>query len=132
MKIKYLILCCFILNINDLYGNTQILNDFEVNRIVNAIYIIEGGAKTKYKYGIKSIKTNNPKQICINTVRNNTIRYKNQSKYTNYFEFLGSRYCPVEGDRTGLNKNWTGNLQKILGKDFVNSINNKLNNIFVP
>ncbi len=124
--LNYIILFYFCSILFSFGANTNILSDLEINKIVNSIYTIEGGSKTKYPYGIKSIKTNNPRQICVNTVVNNTIRFKNQSKYTNYFEFLGSRYCPVEGDTTGLNKNWVGNLQKLLGQEFVNKINKKL------
>lgn len=97
-----------------------------VNLIVNSIYKIEGGVKTAYPYGIKSIKTSNPRQVCWNTVVNNVKRYQNQTKYTNYFEFLGSRYCPVENDKTGLNKNWARNLQSVLGQRFVDKINKDL------
>ena len=90
--------------------------------IVNAIYLAEGGAKTRYPYGIVSIDTKGDceyaRKLCFNTVRNNKKRFRNQSKYTDYIEFLGSRYCPVgaKNDPTGLNKNWVKNVKYFINK----------------
>lgn len=91
--------------------------------IVDAIYIAEGGANTSYPYGIMSIDTNGDekyaRKICFNTVRNNKKRFLNQSKYTDYIEFLGSRYAPIgaENDPTNLNKNWVKNVKFYIRKE---------------
>jgi hypothetical protein len=117
---------CLILLISfssQVYGAEK-LNPEIVNRLAAAIYKAEGGDKTKYPYGIKSINTfgdkDKAKKICINTINNNWIRYNNQSKYTNYIEFLGSRYCPIgaNNDPKGLNKNWVSNVKKLSGLNF--------------
>jgi hypothetical protein len=97
---------------NDYSGYTN-------DQIANAIFQAEGGYKAKYLYGIVSIKYKDEadaRRICLNTIRNNRIRFKNQDKYDDYIEFLGSRYCPInaENDPKGLNKNWVGNVKKIL------------------
>jgi len=90
--------------------------------IVNAIYWAEGGANTKYPYGIVSIDTKGDvayaRKICYNTVRNNKARFLKQSTYTDYIEFLGSRYCPIgaENDPKGLNKNWVKNVKYFIAK----------------
>lgn len=92
-----------------------------VDKIVGAIYRLEGGDKTKYPYGIKSVDTKGNKekarQICVNTVRNNYKRWEAAGSKGKYFEFLAKRYCPIPGDKTGLNKNWLKNLKLISGLD---------------
>ena len=94
------------------------INTNYLNRVVSAIYKIEGGAKTKWPYGIKSIKTNNPEQICRNTVRNQYIRWQQWGKTNSFEESLAKRYCPIgaKDDPTGLNKYWLGNLRKELAR----------------
>src|SRR5690348_1279901 len=87
-------------------ANSEPIDPIYANKIVDSIYKIEGGNKTKYPYGIKSIKTNNPRQVCLNTVRNTWIRWENSNKKYDFITFLGNRFCPVSGDKTGLNKNW--------------------------
>ena len=87
------------------------------NVIVNAIYWAEGGLKTKYPYGIVSINTHGDckyaRKICYNTVKNNKVRFKNQTKYKDYIEFLASRYCPIgaENDPNNLNQYWVKNVK---------------------
>jgi hypothetical protein len=87
-------------------------------QIVNAIYKAEGGAKATYAYGIRSVKYSTvaeARRICFNTVRNNRKRFAKQSKYTDFLEFLASRYCPVgcDNDR-GTNKYWVKNVRYFL------------------
>lgn len=89
-------------------------------QIVNAIFKAEGGYKAKYLYGIRSVKYKDEadaRRICFNTVRNNRVRYKKQTKYSDFIEFLGSRYCPVNCDNdTGTNRYWTKNVRYYLSK----------------
>jgi len=87
-------------------------------QIVNAIYKAEGGAKATYAYGIRSVSYSSvaeARRICFNTVKNNRKRFANQTKYNDFIEFLGSRYCPVgcDNDR-GTNKYWVRNVKKFL------------------
>jgi hypothetical protein len=80
-------------------------------KMCDAIYIAEGGAKTKYPYGIlKKYKVTTPRQACINTV-NHALRDWDGSG--DFIVFLGSRYCPVgaANDPKGLNKNWVKNVR---------------------
>ena len=96
-------------------------------QIVNAIYKAEGGSNAQYPYGIRSIKcsTNQQcKKICLNTVRNNRKRFRDDTsgRYKDYLEFLASRYCPV-GHRDAtqaekrLNQFWLKNVRYFLAKD---------------
>ena len=96
------------------------LSDEIVNKLVNSIELIENSKK--YPYGIKSIDTKGnwavSRRICQNTVKNTYARYLKTEKKISYLEFLSRRYCPVAGDKTGLNKNWLNNLKKVSGLDF--------------
>lgn len=88
--------------------------------IVTAIYKAEGGEKATYLYGIRSVKYDTPdeaRRICFNTVRNNRVRFSNQTEYKDYLEFLASRYCPINCDNdTGTNKYWLKNVRYFLEK----------------
>jgi len=92
-----------------------------VEKLATAIYYAEGGAKTHFPYGIKSIPTYGNKEyarkICINTIRNNIKRFAKQNKYTDFLEFLGSRYCPITiKSEYYLNKNWVSNVRRLYYK----------------
>lgn len=92
-----------------------------IDKICESIYKIEGGAKTKYPYGIKSVNVggdkNKAKIVCERTVVNNWKRWEAAGRKEKYFEFLARRYCPVPGDKTGLNKHWLRNLRAVSGLD---------------
>lgn len=68
---------------------------------------------TQYPYGIKSVKTDNPRQVCINTVRNNIRRWNERGGMGCFIDFLGDRYCPASCDPDG-NRNWKRNAKKRL------------------
>ncbi|TBR16975.1 hypothetical protein EPO66_03605 [bacterium] len=92
--------------------------EYTDEQIVEAIKRAENSKK--YPYGIKSINTHGDeayaRKICFNTVKNNRARFAKQTKYTDFIEFLGSRYCPIGAadDPTGLNKNWVKNVKYFL------------------
>lgn len=110
---KFAILClilCIIPSCQPAYCNE--IDDYELAR---AIFKAEGGLKADYLFGIRSVKYDTPAeawQICLNTIRNNKIRFQNQSKYNDYLTFLASRYCPIgcDNDR-GTNKYWLRNVR---------------------
>lgn len=92
-------------------------------QIADAIYLAEGGAKTKYPYGIKSVVCHGQedcRKVCLNTIRNNRRRFAEygHKKHSSFISFLASRYCPIGAgdDPTGLNKNWIRNVQYFLTK----------------
>ena len=89
------------------------MSDTQANKIADCIYKIEGGAKTKWPYGIMSVKTTNPRQVCINTVKNNFIRWQAAGSKGDYLEFLADRYCPASADPVG-HANWLRNIHKFL------------------
>lgn len=83
------------------------------NKIVDSIYKLEGGPKTKYPFGIKSINTSGnydkARQICLNTVNNHWKRWESWGKTNCFLDSLADRYCPTQDDKTG-NKNWKKNI----------------------
>lgn len=89
------------------------MDDAQANRIADAIYKVEGGSKTKHPYGILSVKTSNPRQVCINTVKNNYIRWQKEGSHGQYLDYLADVYCPKSADQIG-NKNWKKNIYKLL------------------
>jgi hypothetical protein len=100
------------------------LPEAEANKLVDAIYKIEGGTKTKYPYGIKSIpikgnteaeKLAYARKICWNTVQNQHDRWLKAGKPGFYVDFLANRYCPPSADKQG-NTNWKANVRKLWGE----------------
>ncbi len=101
------------------------LPEAEANKIVDAIYVIEGGNNTKYPYGIRSIpikgntaeeKKAYARRICLNTVQNNHDRWIKAGQKGEFLVYLANRYCPVgaTNDPAGLNNNWLKNLKSKL------------------
>lgn len=93
--------------------NVTALSSNQVNKIVNAIYRIEGGANTKYPYGVMSVKTDNPRKICANTVRNTRARWIKAGAKGDFLDYLADRYCPPSVDPVG-NRNWKKNIHKLV------------------
>ena len=86
-----------------------------INKLADAIYIAEGGAKTSHPYGILAkYKHTTPRQACINTI-NHALR---DYKCGDFIAFLGKRYCPIgaSNDPRGLNKNWVKNVKYYYSK----------------
>lgn len=89
----------------------------DFNKVVDAIYRAEGGAKAKVPFGILSVKCDgydDCRKVCYNTVKNNYDRWQKSDKSKTYLEFLRDRYCPVEAHP--LNKNWLKNVKRFLNE----------------
>ena len=85
--------------------------EYKVNQLADAIFRAEGGYKTNFPYGIKSVRCNNEQEcrrICKNTIRNNITRYENSTTNDNssYLQFLQSRFAPTTGNITSLEKSY--------------------------
>lgn len=81
--------------------------------VASAIYITEGGSKTHYPYGIKSVRTENPHAICINTILHCSRTYNVTSVDRYFITVLADKYCPISSDKQG-NINWKHNMIRIL------------------
>lgn len=116
------VLLYLFISTNILFANTTF--NYSDDEIANAIYWAEGGEKTNYIFGIKSIKCrgyNECRRICKNTIRNNRRRYKEygHKEFKDYLSFLASRYCPttgknLSGSERKLNKYWIKNVKYFL------------------
>jgi len=114
MKTFFLIICLSILFIGNAFSC-----EYTNEEICQSIYIIEGGEKTNFPYGIKSVSCNGKeecKKVCLNTVRNNRKRFSDYGhrEYKTFLEFLTSRYCPKE---EYLCDTWFTNLKFYLEKN---------------
>ena len=97
-------------------STVQASQAINVEKLANAIYIAEGGAKTNHPYGILAkYKNTTPRQACINTI-NHAIR--DWDGEGDFITFLGNRYAPIgaDNDPKGLNKNWVKNVRFYYGK----------------
>lgn len=85
----------------------------DYDRLANAIYKAEGGAKTSHPYGILAhYKHTTPRQACINTCKNQFKRHAKHNCGKDYWTCLRDRYCPIgaSNDPMGLNVNWLKNV----------------------
>ncbi len=103
--------------------------DYTTEQIADAIYLTEGGAKTKFPYGIKSLKYENrsdkkltkiewARKICINTINNHKKRHAKHACGKDFVACLGDRYCPLTiTSEYNLNKNWVSLVNHFLTKE---------------
>lgn len=97
-----------------LHGAFGAETSVDIDRLADAIYRAEGGAKTRHPYGILAkYKTTTPRQACINTIKSGIKRYKTYKGKDDFIVFLSKTYCPIgaKNDPTGLNKNWVKNVK---------------------
>ena len=97
-----------------LHGAFGAETSVDIDRLADAIYRAEGGAKTRHPYGILAkYKTTTPRQACINTIKSGIKRYKTYNGKDDFIVFLSKTYCPIgaKNDPTGLNKNWVKNVK---------------------
>jgi len=76
----------------------------EADRIVDAIYRVEGGAKAKVPFGILSVRVSSleeARRVCYRTVQNNHDRWVRSGRRGEYLDFLADRYCPPERGEGG-------------------------------
>lgn len=90
------------------------------NQVVSAIYLAEGGAKTRHPFGILSVSCDgyeDCRKICFNTVRNNWFRWAEKGYNGDFIGYLGRVYCPVgAGNDNGTNQFWVDNVQRFLNQ----------------
>lgn len=92
----------------------------DVERFADAIYRAEGGAKTRYPYGVKSVECSGEREcrkVTVNSIRNNLKRYERSDKRKPFVEFMADRWVSIEADREG-HKNWVKNVTKIYNRRF--------------
>jgi hypothetical protein len=98
--------------------NQARLPDAEANRVVDAIYRVEGGAKAKAPFGVLSVRVSGyaqARRVCFTTVQNTHDRWLRSNRHLRFLDFLADRYCPPSCDPKG-NRNWNRNIHAILSR----------------
>lgn len=88
--------------------------EINVEKMVKAIYVAEGGTHAKKSFGILSVPCtgfSDCQRICRNTVRNNIRRWNKAGDPTDFISFLGARYAPRSCHP--LNENWVKNVRSL-------------------
>lgn len=83
-------------------------------RLADAIYVAEGGRKTAFPYGIKSVRTDDPRQTCLTSIRNNYARWQDAGLPGDFIDFMGRRYAPPSAHP--LNQHWARNVRRALAR----------------
>jgi len=112
---RFFILCFLIFAGVSTQARASEITPQDFNRVVDAIYRIEGGARAKKPFGILSVPCSGYgacRKICANTVQNNFRRWTKAGRPGDYLAFLANRYAPVSAHP--LNKNWLPNLRRVL------------------
>ena len=84
--------------------------------IADAIYRVEGGSRARVPYGILSIPVRDEahaRRICLNTIKNNRVRWIKAGQPGAFLDYLADRYCPRSADPIG-NKNWKANIKRLV------------------
>ena len=90
------------------------LTPAQEGRLADAIYIVEGGAKTSHPYGVLTrYKTTTPRQACINTIRTKRKQWEAAGSRGDWLNYLADRYCPPSADFVG-NRKWKAKIHKIM------------------
>jgi len=91
--------------------------DYE--RLADAIYKAEGGARTRHPYGILAkYKHTTPRQACINTLRHKYRDWVAAGAKGDYLVYLASKYAPVNcPNDNGTNRFWLSNVRHFLSVD---------------
>lgn len=84
-------------------------------RLADAIYRAEGGARARSPYGVLSVKVKDAadaRRITINSIENNWKRWERAGKPGEFIGFMADRWCPPSCDPIG-NRNWKKNVKAI-------------------
>ena len=84
------------------------------NQLADAIYRAEGGTKTRFPYGVRSIKCDTKEecqQICLNSIKNAKKRWLKAGKPEDFIVFMGRRYSPPN-----INPHWVRLVKYFLTK----------------
>lgn len=90
----------------------------DYNRLADAIYKAEGGARTRHPYGImERYKHTTPREACINTLKHKYRDWVASGSRGDYLEYLAAKYAPVGCDTdNGTNHYWLKNVRYHLAR----------------
>ena len=94
-------------------------HEIEAERVAEAIYRAEGGARAKVAYGVLSVKGRNDqeaRQVCLNSIRNSRKRWERAGHPGDWLAYFQKRWAPINAgnDSRNLNQNWLRNVRAIL------------------
>jgi hypothetical protein len=100
--------------------NLATLTPAQTAQLADCIYRAEGGAHTRYRYGILSVRTSQPRKVCINTIEHCFVRWRNSGGFIRnpsgvaFLTELSNHYCPPSTDPIGHTR-WLRNVKWMLG-----------------
>lgn len=110
--------------INDMYApNCAPLIHHTCSELADAIYISEGGSKTKYPYGILThYKHTDARTACINTIHHQIKNWLKTDQTEPFLVYLARHYAPLNADNDpmSLNYYWLYNVNYWLSKGSYN------------
>lgn len=91
---------------------------YTCKELADAIYIAEGGSKTKHPYGILArYRHTDARTACLNTIRHNIRSWLCTDQREPFLAYLGRHYAPVGcSNDNGSNKYWIKNVKYWLEK----------------
>ncbi|UOF78066.1 hypothetical protein [Caudoviricetes sp.] len=116
MKVNFLAAVTFTVLINT--ATVSLAQHPCPNRLADAIYLAEGGDKTRYPYGVMSVKVKDKKEarkVCINSIQRNYQRWEKAGYPGTFIDFMADRWCPPSVDPIG-NRNWKKNVRYFYSK----------------
>jgi hypothetical protein len=107
----------FFVSQRSVWANSSVI---QIETLASAIYLAEGGDKTRHPYGIlKHYKVTTPRQACINTIKSNLRRFRSQFVETDFIHFMSLSYCPIGADNDKayrVNQFWERNVKFFYSK----------------
>ena len=106
-------------------GNKVLPDQIDFNRLADAIYKAEGGAKTAHPYGIMTrYKHTTPRQACINTLKHRWAEFSVSSPNADsraigpFLAYVQRSYAPIgaQNDPSNLNRYWKTNVEAFYNK----------------
>jgi len=85
-------------------------------RMADCVFKIEGGSKTRWPYGVKSVKVSGEaeaRRVTINSINNGWKRWEAAGKPEPFTIHFARRWCPPSADPVGF-RNWTNNITKMM------------------
>lgn len=92
------------------------INPAYAEKMADAIYWIEGGARARVPYGVFSVKVSGAgeaRRVCLRSIANNWTRWEKAGQPGEFIHFMADRWCPPSVDPVG-NRNWKKNVQALL------------------
>ena len=86
------------------------------NQLADAIFKAENSKS--HPYGIIGNFTQQPREICVNTIRHRYSDWVIAGCNGDFISYLGKFYAPIgaDNDPSGLNRNWVKNVSLFMGE----------------